>query len=151
MDAADSELVKWRSHSDIAPRPGHLSTPLEEARLAPDEPGGDGQGHELRPPWLGGPIRYKEHDACIDVEGVLKEPRYKANRREGVQDYPRGPSVGKAVWVANRLRTAASGIEERQSMVVAVCKQVGGKGAPSPILNTLEPRMLHTPLIPVLD
>ena len=88
---------------------------------------------------------------CIDVEGVLKEPRYKANRREGVQDYPRGPSVGKAVWVANRLRTAASGIEERQSMVVAVCKQVGGKGAPSPILNTLEPRTLHTPLIPVCD
>jgi hypothetical protein len=72
MDAADSELINWRSYGDIAPRAGHVSTPLEEIRLAPDEPGGDGHRHEPRPPRLGGPIRNKEHDVCIEVEGALK-------------------------------------------------------------------------------
>ena len=86
-----------------------------------------------------------------EVEGVLEEPRYQANRREGIQEYPRGPNVGEAVWVAYRVRTAACGKEERDPMVVTVCEQVSGKGALSPILYALEPRTLHTPLISVCD
>ena len=151
MDAADSEHVKGRRHGDIAPRPGHCSTPLEKARLAPNEPGGDGHRHELRPPRLRRPIGQMEYDERIEVEGVLEEPRYQANRREGIQEYPRGPNVGEAVWVAYRVRTAACGKEERDPMVVTVCEQVSGKGALSPILYALEPRTLHTPLIPVCD
>jgi hypothetical protein len=53
--------------------------------------------------------------------------------------------------MANRVGAAASGIEEREPVVVAVCKQVGGKGALSPILNALEPRLLHPPLISVCN
>lgn len=78
----------------------------------------------------------------IDVEGVLQEPWYQAKRWESVQDYPRGPNIGEAVWVAHCVRTAACGIEERDPMVVTVCEQVSGKGALSPILNALEPRTL---------
>ena len=84
MDAADSELIKRRRHGDIAPRPGHFSTALEKARLAPDEPRGYGHRHQLRPPRLRRPIGHEEDDACIGVECVLKEPRYEANRREGI-------------------------------------------------------------------
>ena len=84
MDSADSELIKRRRHGDVAPRPGHLSAPLEEARLAADEPRGHSHRHELRPPRLRRPIGHKEDDVGIGVEGALKEPRYEANRREGV-------------------------------------------------------------------
>jgi hypothetical protein len=151
MDVADSELIKGRRNGDIAPRPGDFSTPLEKARLAPNEPGGDGDRHEFRPPGLRGPIGHKEHDVRIDVEGVLQEPWCQAKRRECVQDYPRGPNIGEAVWVAHRVRTAACGIEERDPMAVTVCEQVSGKGALSPILYALEPRTLHTPRISVFD